>query len=113
METRTLTRNYSALNLTIHCLRRKPFRASVLSDTIADVQISKPRLLDDEELDSGDDEGREDRLPDDEDALALDDGQQAQEELTFMDVEFGRHPIPEPSDGEVWTTKSLLHVRTC
>lgn len=32
---------------------------------------------------------------------------QLQEELTFMDVELGRHAIPEPSDGEV------LFVRTC
>lgn len=63
----------------------------------------KPRQLDDEELDSGDDEGRNDRLADD-DEMAVDDGQQPLEELMFMDVEFGRHPVPEPSDGEASTT---------
>ncbi len=71
----------------------------------------KPRQLDDEELDSWDDEGRDDRLADDGDDLAVDDGQQLQEELTFMDVEFGRHPVPEPSDGEVTTPRTIWSSR--
>lgn len=61
---------------------------------------SKPRQLDDEELDSGDDEGRNDRLGRDED-MAVDDQQVEEEELTFMDASLPRQAAPEPSDGEV------------
>jgi RNA polymerase-associated protein LEO1 len=54
------------------------------------------RGLDDEELDSGDDEGRADRAHDDGDAT-----QYEELERLAMDVEFQRQPIPEPTDGEV------------
>jgi hypothetical protein len=54
--------------------------------------------LDDEELDSGDDVARYDRLPDDEDDA------QEEHQLSVMDAALDRHGIPEPSDNEVrWT----------
>lgn len=56
------------------------------------------RHLDDEELDSGDDEGREDRIGDEEQG-----GEHQMEERTkqIQAVELPRMPVPEPSDGEV------------
>ncbi|KAL2364616.1 hypothetical protein RJZ56_002478 [Blastomyces dermatitidis] len=59
----------------------------------------KPRRLDDEELDSGDDEGRYDRLgsPMDED------GMDYTESLNVMDLSLSRVPEPESTDGEVYT----------
>jgi RNA polymerase-associated protein LEO1 len=53
------------------------------------------RRLDDEDLDSGDDLDRTDRLADE-----LEEEYVTQEKLT-MDLELPRQPIPEPSDGEV------------
>ncbi len=61
---------------------------------------SRPlRKLNDEELDSGDDEDRNDRLMDDADGdvdMELE-GQSA----NIMDIKLGRHAVPDPSDGEV------------
>lgn len=57
------------------------------------------RKLNDEELDSGDDEDRNDRLMDDADGdvdMELE-GQSA----NIMDIKLGRHAVPDPSDGEV------------
>ena len=58
----------------------------------------RERQLDDQELDSGDDEDRMDRVGDEE--------EQEQEQVTMdkivMDLEIPRQPIPEPSDGEVY-----------
>lgn len=55
------------------------------------------RQLDDEELDSGDDEDRLDRIGDE--------PEEEQEVMTMekavMDLEIPRQPGPEPSDGEV------------
>jgi hypothetical protein len=66
---------------------------------IADVVYR--RGLDDEELDSGDDEGRTDRAQDEGDATQYEDI-----ERLAMDVEFQRQPVPEPTDGEVRSTLS-------
>lgn len=61
------------------------------------------RKLNDEELDSGDDEDRHDRLMDDADGNGNGDvdmeleGQSA----NIMDIKLGRHAVPDPSDGEV------------
>lgn len=53
------------------------------------------RRLDDAELDSGDDEGRTDRLEEEE-------AEQFEErEMLTMDMEVSRQAVPEPSDGEV------------
>jgi RNA polymerase-associated protein LEO1 len=53
------------------------------------------RQLDDEELDSGDNEGREDRVQQEETQ------QYETHEVLSMDLEIARQPVPEPSDGEV------------
>ena len=53
------------------------------------------RQLDDAELDSGDDEGRNDRAAS-EPVVET----ETQEALTEY-PDFGRQPLPEPSDGEV------------
>ena len=58
----------------------------------------KQRELDDEELDSGDDEGRMDRVGIDEDA---DLEGRPEDEVRLMDAALGRHAIPNGSDGEV------------
>lgn len=62
----------------------------------------KKRQLQDDELDSGDDEDRDDRMVEDEEA------QQATaetQEFTAQDFDLGRHPIPQPSDGELYLLK--------
>lgn len=66
-----------------------------------------PRLLSDAELDSGDDEGRDDRVPDKENEEELpteDDTRNAR----ILDAVVFRHPVPRPSDGEVSTPRSSL-----
>jgi len=55
------------------------------------------RTLDDEELDSGDDQDRMDRIADEEEAQL----QEEEQEQTIMEAALGRQPVPEPSDGEV------------
>lgn len=57
------------------------------------------RKLDDEELDSGDDEDRNDRIEDDADG-DMDMGIEGHS-ANIMDVKLGRHAVPDPSDGEV------------
>lgn len=58
------------------------------------------RQLDDEELDSGDDEGRDDRLADE--AQAEQDQQETVgQDLAILEVELPRQAGPQPSDGEV------------
>ena len=59
----------------------------------------KHRKLDDKELNSGDDEGRNDRADDDMDGYG--DEEQAEFEEQILDVDIGRHAAPRPSDGEV------------
>lgn len=56
------------------------------------------RQLDDEELDSGDDMERRDRV---EEAQPSQEQEMESQERTMMDVEMARQPGPEPSDGEV------------
>lgn len=58
------------------------------------------RDLSDRELDSGDDEGRDDRVDRDEPVLP------EQREARLMDVYAIPHPVPTPTDGEV-SVKSL------
>ncbi|KAF2745400.1 hypothetical protein M011DRAFT_426994 [Sporormia fimetaria CBS 119925] len=59
------------------------------------------RKLDDADLDSGDDEGRTDRVPHTQHAA-----EEAEEQTqTLMDADIARHPIPEPSDGELYRLK--------
>nr|POE47410.1 another transcription unit protein [Quercus suber] len=84
--------------LTIHC---SEFRASAAQLAPFDslTLASRARQLDDEELDSGDDEGRADRLP------AEAQPEYVEEENIVMDLEFPRQPLPEPSDGELYALK--------
>lgn len=62
---------------------------------------SLQRKLDDDELDSGDDEGRNDRARP-HDAVEY---EQEQQTLAFMDADIARHAVPEPSDGELYLLK--------
>ncbi|KAK2753437.1 hypothetical protein FQN55_003566 [Onygenales sp. PD_40] len=59
----------------------------------------RPRRLDDEALDSGDDEGRYDRR----DSPMDEDGAGYTESLNVMDLSLSRVPEPESTDGEVYT----------
>ena len=67
----------------------------------------KPRRLEDEDLDSGDDEGRHDRAEDD-----LSETREAvhTREENVLDISIGRHAIPQPSDGEVNYSHFQLRV---
>ncbi|KAH6615340.1 Leo1-like protein-domain-containing protein [Boeremia exigua] len=57
------------------------------------------RKLEDEELDSGDDEARDDRAPQ---AVEY---EQEQQTLSFMETDLARHAVPEPTDGELYALK--------
>ncbi|KAF2019013.1 hypothetical protein BU24DRAFT_418601 [Aaosphaeria arxii CBS 175.79] len=59
------------------------------------------RTLDDEDLDSGDDEGRTDRAPEVQEVVE----EEEQQTLSFMDADIARHAVPEPSDGELYLLK--------
>ncbi|KAI9862495.1 MAG: hypothetical protein M1813_004346 [Trichoglossum hirsutum] len=61
---------------------------------------SRHRSFDDSELDSGDDEDRRDRA-----ARVDGEGEQDEESATIQDVQLGRHPVPEGSDGELYLLK--------
>ena len=62
----------------------------------------KKRKLDDEDLDSGDDEGRHDRMDEDMDGYGAEEIE-TQRSVSMADIEIGRHPIPHGQNGEVWT----------
>lgn len=62
------------------------------------------RTLDDERLDSGDDEGRSDRRED-----RMDEGldqEDIDETVNILDVSLARAPVPATSDGEVRRNKN-------
>ncbi|KAL8997247.1 MAG: hypothetical protein Q9169_003440 [Polycauliona sp. 2 TL-2023] len=61
------------------------------------------RELDDEDLDSGDDDGRHDRL---QGYSHEDDAQGETREENVEDIRLPRHPIPRPTDGELY----LFHM---
>lgn len=63
-------------------------------------RLSKYRKIDDVDLDSGDDEGRDNGVDTDTD-IDRDDADVLQFEEQILDVEIGRHAAPSPSDGEV------------
>lgn len=65
----------------------------------------KQRELSDEELDSGDDEGRDDRLPEKE--LAEDHDEDSTRDARILEADIFRHPIPKPSDGQVISCFSI------
>lgn len=61
--------------------------------------------MDDEQLDSGDDEGRDDRR--DRMDVGADAGDFDEAEVNIMDVSLARAPEPVTSDGEVWIEITL------
>jgi RNA polymerase-associated protein LEO1 len=63
-----------------------------------DAASEKVRQLSDEDLDSGDDEGRNDRVDDKMDGVDVGDSDR---HAFVMDVDIGRHDVPRPSDGQV------------
>lgn len=69
-----------------------------------DDQSAPVRHLDDEDLDSGDDEGRPDRASGSQ-QQRQESEVVAEETYSFMDAEIVRHPVPEPSDGELYLLK--------
>ncbi|KAL9597272.1 MAG: hypothetical protein Q9219_005253 [cf. Caloplaca sp. 3 TL-2023] len=73
---------------------------------------AKRRRLDDEELDSGDDEDRQDRLEND-GIDGYSDGEEEQGETRSQNVahiRLPRHPIPCPSDGELYLFQMPKHL---
>ncbi|KAI4144649.1 MAG: hypothetical protein L6R39_004095 [Caloplaca ligustica] len=72
---------------------------------------AKDRKLDDQDLDSGDDEGRRDRLDDGVDGYGDDEDEQGEtRSMNVADVRLGRHPIPRPSDGELYLFQLPKHL---
>lgn len=63
-----------------------------------DAGSEKVRQLSDEELDSGDDDGRDDRAADRMDGVDAGDNER---HAFVMDVDIGRHDMPRPYDGHV------------
>lgn len=62
----------------------------------------KRRKLDDEELDSGDDEDRSDRPKYDKaDGSGDEEHRLEAHSQNVVDIRVARHPVPRPSDGEV------------
>ena len=70
---------------------------SFLKEVRLHYRSRRRRRLDDEELDSGDDEARYDRAG----SMIEEDGEEYGETRNIMDVKLGRAPEPEPTDGEV------------
>ncbi|KAL9011712.1 MAG: hypothetical protein Q9173_003463 [Seirophora scorigena] len=82
--------------------------------SLEDAAAGNSRKLDDDELDSGDDEGRRGRLEDD-DMDGYGDNEEDQGEarsLNVADVRLACHPVPCPSDGEVLLTTILPRVQS-
>ncbi|KAL5454317.1 hypothetical protein PMIN06_005018 [Paraphaeosphaeria minitans] len=72
----------------------------LFGDDDDDADQPEQRKLDDEDLDSGDDEERNDLTERD-----TPDAETQNQNFTFEDAEIARHPVPEPSDGEVYLLK--------
>ena len=91
------------------------FRLSVHSSktdiTISAEAATNARNLDDEELDSGDDEGRRDRVEDGIDRDANGEGLYERRE-NILNASIGRNAGPRPSDGEVCVARDLLDTTT-
>jgi RNA polymerase-associated protein LEO1 len=64
-----------------------------------DATDNKVRELSDRELDSGDDEDRDDRVRAKSQSGEIEDGPPAPSRV--LDVTVCRHPLPKPADGEV------------
>lgn len=87
-------------DVTRHARTRRPQAAEEDDDGDLFGEEESPhatRHLDDEELDSGDDLDRDDRVGDD----VGEEVEMVAQELVVQDVEMPRLPMPDPSDGEV------------
>ena len=71
---------------------------------------TKARKIDDEELDSGDDENRNDRMEEDIEGYDDDGDGREQKAQNILDLKLGRHRIPRGSDGEVSVSKALPNL---
>ena len=82
--------------------------------TIRAKAATNTRNLDDEELDSGDDEGRRDRVDDGADGDASGDGLYERRE-NILKASIGRNAGPRPSDGEVCVARDHVGAitKTC
>ena len=86
---------------------------SNLQDNLHGIDISfssetgdqKRRKLDDEDLDSGDDQERLDRVDDEDGDVGMEERAE-----TVLDVKLGRHAVPRPSDGQV---SNFMHRLCC
>jgi RNA polymerase-associated protein LEO1 len=67
--------------------------------------VYRQRQLDDEDLDSGDDIGRSDRIQREANEA---EPETVTDDYNVIDVDFPRHPIPELSDGEVFIRSSSI-----
>lgn len=63
------------------------------------------RTLEDDELDSGDDEGRRDRMPSEQ-------YDHETQNVVIQESSMSRQPLPEPTDGEVCQVTPALVSRT-
>lgn len=77
--------------------QRGETRYLLLQQDASDIRLRRERQLDDEELDSGDDMDRNDRVGS---ASPRAEPEQQEEEIVQY-AECARQPVPEPSDGEV------------
>ncbi|KAI9796479.1 MAG: hypothetical protein M1833_006147 [Piccolia ochrophora] len=68
----------------------------------ADTHTSKTRQLDDEDIDSGDDEDRQDRMLED---TEQPDAEEVGNDARVMDLELARHGAPQGSDEELYILK--------
>ena len=85
-----------------------PFKTDI---TIRAKATTNTRNLDDEDLDSGDDEGRRDRIEDDADGDASGDGLYERRE-NILKASIGRNAGPRPSDGEVCVARDHVGAIT-
>ena len=81
--------------------KRKRIKIAIV-EKCTNIANCRQRQLDDEELDSGDDEGRRDR---EEAEDAGEEPEQVMDDVNIMEIDLGRHPVPESTDGEGYLLK--------
>ena len=100
------------LKMRDQCIVFRPSTHSFKTDiTIRAKAATHTRNLDDDELDSGDDEGRRDRVEDGADGDASGDGLYERRE-NILKASIGRNAGPRPSDGEVRVARDYVGTIT-
>jgi len=88
----------TCLEMTQMKTKREPRRMLSLNARLHNSRLtahSEPlRTLEDDELDSGDDEGRRDRMPSEQ-------YDHETQNVVIQESSMSRQPLPEPTDGEV------------